>query len=124
MGNDTLASPLTILIPAYNPDEKLLALLPRLRERFRHIVLVNDGSTTGKDVFERAVPLVDAILVHEKNRGKGAALKTGFAYIGDAADVITTGSIHQRTSRSWRMASSPTATDWFSASGRFRARFP
>ena len=89
MGLDVVDDRTTILIPAYNPDEKLLALLPRLRERFRHIVLVNDGSTTGKDVFERAVPLVDAILVHEK-----------------------------------RMASSPTATDWFSASGRFRARFP
>ena len=97
MGNDTLASPLTILIPAYNPDEKLLALLPRLKERFEHIVLVNDGSTTGKDVFEKAAPLVDAILVHEKNRGKGAALKTGFAYIGDAADVITADADGQHT---------------------------
>ena len=78
MGNDALDRPLTILIPAYNPDEKLLALLPKLKERFEHIVLVNDGSVTGKDVFEKAAPLVDAILVHEKNRGKGAALKTGF----------------------------------------------
>ena len=97
MGLDVVDDRTTILIPAYNPDEKLLALLPRLRERFRHIVLVNDGSTTGKDVFERAVPLVDAILVHEKNRGKGAALKTGFAYIGDATDVITADADGQHT---------------------------
>ena len=47
MGNDALDRPLTILIPAYNPDEKLLALLPKLKERFEHIVLVNDGSVTG-----------------------------------------------------------------------------
>ena len=97
MGNDALAHPLTILIPAYNPDEKLLALLPRLKERFEHIVLVNDGSATGKDVFEKAAPLVDAILVHEKNRGKGAALKTGFAYIGAATDVITADADGQHT---------------------------
>ena len=97
MGLDVVDDRTTILIPAYNPDEKLLALLPRLRERFRHIVLVNDGSTTGKDVFERAVPLVDAILVHEKNRGKGAALKTGLAYIGDATDVITADADGQHT---------------------------
>ena len=45
MGLDVVDDRTTILIPAYNPDEKLLALLPRLRERFRHIVLVNDGST-------------------------------------------------------------------------------
>ena len=86
MGNNALVLPLTILIPAYNPDEKLLALLPKLKERFEHIVLVDDGSVTGKDVFAKAAPLVDTVLVHEKNRGKGAALKTGFAYIGDAAD--------------------------------------
>ena len=97
MGNDALDRPLTILIPAYNPDEKLLALLPKLKERFAHIVLVNDGSVTGKDVFEKAAPLVDAILVHEKNRGKGAALKTGFAHIGDATDIITADADGQHT---------------------------
>ena len=53
MGNDALARQLTILIPAYNPDEKLLALLPKLKERFDHVVLVNDGSSIGKYVFER-----------------------------------------------------------------------
>ena len=97
MGNDALGRPLTILIPAYNPDEKLLALLPKLKERFEHIVLVNDGSTTGKEVFEKAAPLVDTVLVHEKNRGKGAALKTGFAHIGNETDVITADADGQHT---------------------------
>ena len=97
MGNDALDRPLTILIPAYNPDEKLLALLPKLKERFEHIVLVNDGSTTGKEVFEKAAPLVDTVLVHEKNRGKGAALKTGFAHIGNATDIITADADGQHT---------------------------
>ena len=97
MGNDALDPPLTILIPAYNPDEKLLALLPKLKERFEHIVLVDDGSVTGKDVFAKAEPLVDTILVHEKNRGKGAALKTGFAHIGSLTDVITADADGQHT---------------------------
>ena len=78
-----------ILIPAYNPDDKLLALLPRLRERFRRIVLVNDGSTSGLEVFDKAAGCVEKILVHERNRGKGVALKTGLRYIGDSADVVT-----------------------------------
>lgn len=81
--------PVIVLIPAYDPDEKLLALLPKLRERFDRIVLVDDGSTSGKDVFEKARPLVETILVHDINRGKGCALKTGFAYAGGAADVVT-----------------------------------
>ena len=75
---------IAVLIPAYNPDEKLLALLPRLKERFSRIVLVDDGSTEGRDIFPRAAPYVEKILVHGKNRGKGAALKTGFAYLQDA----------------------------------------
>jgi glycosyltransferase involved in cell wall biosynthesis len=97
MGNNALVLPLTILIPAYNPDEKLLALLPKLKERFEHIVLVDDGSVTGKDVFAKAAPLVDKVLVHEKNRGKGAALKTGFSYIGSSTDVITADADGQHT---------------------------
>ena len=79
---------IAVLIPAYNPDEKLLALLPRLRERFARIVLVDDGSTEGRDIFPRAAPYVEKILVHERNRGKGAALKTGFlAATGDYVGI-------------------------------------
>ena len=89
--------PLTILIPAYNPDGKLLALLPKLKERFAHIVLVDDGSTSGKEIFAAAEPLVDKILVHPVNRGKGAALKTGFAFLGADSDVITADADGQHT---------------------------
>ena len=92
------ARPVTILIPAYNPDEKLLALLPKLRERFDRIVLVDDGSTAGRDIFPKAAPYVEKILVHEKNRGKGAALKTGFSYIAESgSDVITADADGQHT---------------------------
>ena len=77
-----------ILIPAYNPDEKLLALLKELDGKFGGIVIVDDGSTKGREIFPEAAKYAEKVLVHEKNRGKGAALKTGFAYIGDR-DVIT-----------------------------------
>ena len=60
-------------------------------------MLVDDGSTSGRDVIEKAAPLVEKVLVHESNRGKGAALKTGFAYIGDSADVITADADGQHT---------------------------
>ena len=42
-----------VLIPAYNPDEKLLALLAELKERFFRVVLVDDGSTDGREIFQR-----------------------------------------------------------------------
>ena len=89
--------PVTVLIPAYNPDEKLLALLPKLRERFSRIVIVDDGSTTGREIFPQAEKYVEKILVHDRNRGKGAALKTGFAYLGDSTDVITADADGQHT---------------------------
>lgn len=89
---------IVVLIPVYNPDQKLLALLPKLKERFARIVLVDDGSTTGREIFPQAAPFVEKILVHEKNRGKGAALKTGFAYLDDGqTDVITADADGQHT---------------------------
>ena len=89
--------PVTVLIPAYNPDGKLLTLLSQLKERFPRIVLVDDGSVTGREIFPQAEKYVEKILVHERNRGKGAALKTGFEYLGDSTDVITADADGQHT---------------------------
>ena len=98
MGSDAeQGRTVTVLIPAYNPDEKLLALLLKLKERFSRIVLVDDGSVKGREIFPQAEKYVEKILVHERNRGKGAALKTGFAYLGDSTDVITADSDGQHT---------------------------
>ncbi len=87
----------TILIPAYNPDEKLLQLLAELKSKFPRIVLVNDGSETGLDIFTQAASSVETILVHATNRGKGAALKTGLAYLGEGSDVVTVDADGQHT---------------------------
>jgi glycosyltransferase involved in cell wall biosynthesis len=85
-----------VLIPAYNPDQKLLALLAELKERFKRIVIVNDGSVKGCDVLEAASAMVEKVLAHAENRGKGAALKTGFDYIGER-DVVTADADGQHT---------------------------
>lgn len=81
-----------VLIPAYQPDRRLVDLVRRLSPYFRRIVLVDDGSTVGREFFSEVREFVEIVLVHSKNRGKGAALKTGFAYLlrgAEAADVIT-----------------------------------
>lgn len=81
-----------VLIPAYNPDEKLLDLLRELPSDVP-VVIVNDGSTDEHDfIFEKAQSMGASILSHEQNRGKGAALRTGMAYIarqGEKEGVIT-----------------------------------
>lgn len=73
-----------VVIPAYEPDEKLLGVLRDFNAQTSyHIVVVNDGSSEAcRPVFDavKEFPRV-TLLEHEKNRGKGAALKTAFAYI-------------------------------------------
>ncbi|WP_215145997.1 glycosyltransferase [Exiguobacterium qingdaonense] len=75
----------TILIPAYNPDDALNTLVEKLRASgFSTIIVVNDGSSPSSEtIFDTVGPLVDQVLVHEQNKGKGAALKTGLQYVID-----------------------------------------
>lgn len=82
-----------VLIPAYEPDAELIPLVKRLKEADFTVVVVDDGSGPDyREIFD-AVREVGHVLVHEHNRGKGAALKTGMAYIRDelpqAAHFIT-----------------------------------
>ncbi|MBR1870237.1 MAG: bifunctional glycosyltransferase family 2/GtrA family protein [Kiritimatiellae bacterium] len=78
-----------VLIPAYNPDEKLVGLVDALRKAFKTIVVVNDGSTKGVENFSKVAALGATLLAHEKNRGKGAALKTGIAHISSTRSANT-----------------------------------
>lgn len=72
-----------IIIPSYEPDEKLPGLLQKLKERgFRNIVLVDDGSGEKyAHFFEEAEEKYGCrVLHHAVNQGKGRALKTAFHY--------------------------------------------
>lgn len=73
-----------LLIPAYNPEEKIVPLIKEIPEAsFDQILIINDGSSIEHtDIFNQLSKIKNVnILVHEKNKGKGAALKTGFLYI-------------------------------------------
>lgn len=74
---------IAILIPAYEPDEQLPRFVAAIRRTFRHVVVVDDGSATGSGAFTAVRRNVDVVLVHSRNRGKGAALRTGLAWIRD-----------------------------------------
>lgn len=71
-----------VVIPAYQPDEKLLRTVEELRAHTDYaIVVVDDGSTPDRQpIFASLDPDV-TVLRHDVNRGKGRALKTAFAYI-------------------------------------------
>ena len=84
-----------ILIPAYKPVyEQMIPFVRELKESFDRIVCVDDGGGEQyKNVFEECERLGCVVLTHEVNRGKGAALRTGFDYInkepGGAHGVVT-----------------------------------
>ena len=74
----------TLIIPALNPDEKLSqTVLLAISTGIDDIILVDDGSSGDYRHYftelETAHPQV-TLLTHEKNLGKGAALKTAFTY--------------------------------------------
>lgn len=71
-----------VLVPAYEPDGQLAALAAALRGDFARLVVVDDGSSPARRAAFDAVRAAGGeVLVHAANRGKGAALKTGFAWI-------------------------------------------
>ena len=71
-----------IVIPAYEPDEKLTAVVEELyNETDCKLIVVNDGSGEDKRAVFESIKGRAVLLEHEHNRGKGAALKTAFAYI-------------------------------------------
>lgn len=71
----------SILIPAYNPDEKLLSLVQSLLSLdVDDIIIVDDGSGD-KEIFNELSALTKvSVIRHAVNMGKGRALKTGFNY--------------------------------------------
>ena len=85
--NMTDQSKRIVLIPAYCPDKKLLELVRILHKMDFSIVVVNDGSNTERAPLFAAVSGYAAVLTHEKNKGKGAALKTGLEYIKNTFSV-------------------------------------
>jgi len=73
---------LTVIVPAFNEARTVLQVLDRLLSiRFPvpvEILVVDDGSTDGTgDALENAGLSGVRLLRHDKNRGKGAAIRTG-----------------------------------------------
>jgi len=84
---------LSIVIPCYNEAKTIRLIVDRVRAapvKNKEIIIVDDCSRDGtRDILRTQIaPLVDKILYHEVNQGKGAALRTGFAAVtGDLVIV-------------------------------------
>lgn len=93
--NKSLLNRLVVIIPAYNPDQKLLQVLINLQNKgFSNIILVDDGSKAEtQDILDKASELLKesggVLLRHHVNLGQGRAYKTAFNYyLGNYPDSI------------------------------------
>lgn len=74
---------ISVIVPSYNPDEKLVSTVRGLAEEgFKDILVVNDGSDD-----EHLKPFAEVeklpqvtVISHEVNKGKGRAMKSAFLY--------------------------------------------
>ena len=76
---------LSVVIPCYNERTTVRHIVDVVRScgiSPLEIIVVDDGSTDGtREVLQNEIaPLVSTIIYHDKNQGKGAALRTGFKH--------------------------------------------
>src|SRR5512140_1527194 len=74
----------SIVIPCYNERNTIVEIIDAVRAApvpDKEIIVVDDCSTDGtKEILNDKIrPVVDIIMYHQKNQGKGAALRTGIA---------------------------------------------
>lgn len=77
---------LSVVVPVYNERNTLPEIVRRVRTVDlpdgidREVIVVDDGSTDGtRDVLRQLGDSTVRVVLHDRNQGKGAALRTGFA---------------------------------------------
>lgn len=75
---------LTILVPAYNEEKTILETIDRVARADtgafeKEIIVIDDGSSDATAALLRKAGGV-VVLRHERQRGKGAAIRTGIAH--------------------------------------------
>ncbi|MFA6224312.1 MAG: glycosyltransferase family 2 protein [Desulfomonilaceae bacterium] len=81
----------SIVIPCFNEFQTISKILLRVREsplETKEIIVVDDFSTDGTRnlLKEPLAPLVDRTIFHDKNLGKGTALRSGLAEV--SGDIV------------------------------------
>lgn len=84
-----MSARIAILIPAYNAARTVGAVARQAAAELPAVVVIDDGSIDGTGDAARAAGAI--VLRHVQNRGKGAALKTGFEWaLKEGLDGVVT----------------------------------
>lgn len=92
-----------VIIPAFNPDKKLITLVEGLISMNFKMVIVNDGSAKkSKAIFDRLKDKFQCVICeHLSNLGRGTAIKTGIEYASilypDSVGYVTVAADGQHT---------------------------
>jgi len=79
-------SSIAVIIPAYRPNQNLFKLVQKLQKHFKGTIIVVDDGNQDQTIFKQLSGVV--LLHHDKNKGKGAALKTAFRYVLKELDSV------------------------------------
>ena len=66
------------LIPTYNNGKTIIDVVQRVHQHLRDIIVVDDGCTDDTLAQLKALDFPVTIVTHSRNKGKGAALASGF----------------------------------------------
>jgi glycosyltransferase involved in cell wall biosynthesis len=79
---------LSVVVPVFNERNTLVEIVRRMRavelpdSIEREIIVVDDGSEDGtRDVLKQLGDSTVRVIMHAQNRGKGAAVRTGFEHV-------------------------------------------
>jgi glycosyltransferase involved in cell wall biosynthesis len=76
---------LSVVIPVYNERETILRIIDKVLQLdfVKEIIVVDDGSKDGTKELLREAAFDGRVRIffHDRNRGKGAALRTGFGHV-------------------------------------------
>src|SRR5437867_3733195 len=81
----------SVVIPCYNEKDTIEQIVAAVRASSvqpNEVIVVDDASSDGTSELlkQKVAPIIDTVVFHPANRGKGAALRSGFS--AASGDII------------------------------------